>query len=264
MKKSLIFCIALMVVFCLAHAGVAEDVVVVDVIPTDPPVVVEVEKPIYKITWLDADGELFLEEEIQEGQPIMQPTSAPSLDGHEFIGWVDADAAGAQGDEPFVFGSPAEKDTVLLPLFIEIIVPEEEPTIEEKKAPDVGVPGLPPPTVEENFLAKREEKLGGMDVLIIDESLLGNELPEEAPEPLALGINVFSTHKACMQAGDTVELWAELVGFYESDATLQWQYAERGSEWVDVPGATGLTHSFAVTGETINYGWRLVATSING
>lgn len=75
-------------------------------------------------------------------------------------------------------------------------------------------------------------------------------------------VNVYSDMGSVVREGDVITLTGELVGFDGLDVSLQWQYDD-GFFWNDVPGATGLTHSFEATPATVNYSWRL-SVSENG
>lgn len=69
-------------------------------------------------------------------------------------------------------------------------------------------------------------------------------------------VNIYSDMGDTVRAGDIITLTGELIGFDDTEPSLQWQYDD-GDFWVDVEGASGLTHAFIATEETINYSWRL-------
>lgn len=69
-------------------------------------------------------------------------------------------------------------------------------------------------------------------------------------------VNIYSDMGDSVREGDIITITAELIGFDDEPVSLQWQFDD-GYYWVDVPGASQLTHSFVATAETVNYSWRL-------
>lgn len=69
-------------------------------------------------------------------------------------------------------------------------------------------------------------------------------------------VNIYSDMGDTVYEGDIITLTGELVGFDSQDVRVQWQF-DNGMQWVDVPGANQLTHSFVATAETVDYSWRL-------
>lgn len=69
-------------------------------------------------------------------------------------------------------------------------------------------------------------------------------------------VNIYSDMGDTVREGDIITMTAELVGFDDVDTSVQWQFDD-GFTWIDVPGATRLTHAFIATAETVNYSWRL-------
>lgn len=59
--------------------------------------------------------------------------------------------------------------------------------------------------------------------------------------------------------GDILTLTGVLTGYEGVAYTLQWQ-RDAGDGWADLDGATGLSYSFALNEENVNWGYRLVVT----
>ena len=87
---------------------------------------------------------------------------------------------------------------------------------------------------------------------------LGIELPETDAE-VQPKVTIFTNRKSVMYPGDIVTLTSVLEGLDGYTITYQWQ-VNTGSGWVDVPGATGASHSFEANVETLGYGWRLAVS----
>ena len=87
---------------------------------------------------------------------------------------------------------------------------------------------------------------------------LGIELPETDAE-VQPKVTIFTDRKSVMYPGDIVTLTSVLEGLDGYTITYQWQ-VNTGSGWVDVPGATGASHSFEASVETLGYGWRLAVS----
>lgn len=73
-------------------------------------------------------------------------------------------------------------------------------------------------------------------------------------------INIYSNMGSTVRIGDIITMTGELIGFEGKDVDLQWQI-NSGSAWRDVPGATGVTHAFVATQDTIHLVWRLSAVA---
>lgn len=84
---------------------------------------------------------------------------------------------------------------------------------------------------------------------------LGIELPE-TDAVVQPKVTIFTDRKSVMYPGDIVTLTSVLEGLDGYTITYQWQ-VNTGNGWADVPGATGATHSFEASVETLAYGWRL-------
>lgn len=69
-------------------------------------------------------------------------------------------------------------------------------------------------------------------------------------------VGIYSDMKSVVREGDLITLAADMVGYEDTEITLQWQFSN-GLAWIDVPGANGLTHSFVATDESIHYSWRV-------
>jgi len=177
--------------------------------------------------------------------------------------------------EEYRFGAGIEMDTVLKPFYTEILAKEGDDAASEGE--DILLPWGGPQTGTKGDAADEvgEDEDDGMSgekglaISIIDDPEDPGIEPEEAGKqmaaaasgPMNMAINIFSTHSVCMDEGSTINLWAELVGFEGTVTALQWQYYD--GAWKDVEGATAVTHSFAANRETVNYGWRLVATVLD-
>jgi hypothetical protein len=87
------------------------------------------------------------------------------------------------------------------------------------------------------------------------------DLDDDAGEMVRM-VKVHSSQKPKMREGDPIYLTSELIGFDGVEVFYQWQ-VDRGDGlgWVDVKGATGSTHTFIATRETIQYSWRLIVTT---
>lgn len=72
-------------------------------------------------------------------------------------------------------------------------------------------------------------------------------------------VNIYSDLGDTVREGDIITMTGELVGFENANVSVQWQF-DNGARWIDVPGATKLTHAFVATAETVNYSWRLSVT----
>lgn len=132
-------------------------------------------------------------------------------------------------------------------------LPEEEEQEEELPEEEEE---LPEEEEEEEELPEEEEQEGEVP---------GDELPNDAdlldpvPEPEMTGtINIFSSlyEQTSISIGELVYLTATVEGYADADLTFQWQY-NAGNGWVNA-GATGLSYTYAVTIENVNYQWRLV------
>jgi len=225
------------------------------------------EKPIFTLTFLADDGDVLFSEQLKLGEWIVAPFFIPTKDGFVFEFWYDA-AVAEETDkiEEYRFGWGIEADTVLKPCYSEIIVKndvnDDDTTGEEelilpwgdsvKGAKNDGSDGAAAPGADTEL----DEEDEGLTLIIIDDP--DEEEEEQVVVATNLAINIFSTHSACMEDGSTIDLWAELIGFDGIAAALQWQYFD--GVWRDVEGATSMTYSFMANKDTVNYGWRLVAT----
>ena len=83
--------------------------------------------------------------------------------------------------------------------------------------------------------------------------------PEQAaPEMRVL---IFSSRKETVVRYELITLSSKLIGFDGMEVHYQWQVDRGdGNGWVDVEDATGATHEFRATEETILYTWRLTVT----
>ena len=59
--------------------------------------------------------------------------------------------------------------------------------------------------------------------------------------------------------GDMITMTAELIGFEDVNYTLQWQHSTDMQEWINEPGANGVTFTYELNETTCEYTWRVVA-----
>ena len=109
-------------------------------------------------------------------------------------------------------------------------VQEPEPQLEEQPAEE---PGTEEPEPEE-------------------------EVPEEEA-PAERKVRIASSRGDVVIENEIITLSSQLIGFDGVDVQYQWQ-VDRGEGWTDVDGATGPTHQFVATRDTILYSWRLIVT----
>ncbi|MCL1795403.1 MAG: hypothetical protein FWG37_00790 [Clostridia bacterium] len=245
------------------------------------------EKPMFTLTFLTDDDEILFSEKLKLGDRIVAPFFIPTKDGFVFEFWYDvATIEDSDSIVEYRFGEAIAANTVLKPFYSEI--PEIEENDDDEEAPAGGKILLPWDDNELKVKGSREtsddptdgwdgdeyDDGNGLVIILIDDPEYDDENDDDEDdeelvltddivptEQTTLSINIFSTHSACMNEGSTIDLWAELVGFDAIDAALQWQYFD--GAWFDAEGATELTHSFTANMETVNYGWRLIATVID-
>ena len=91
----------------------------------------------------------------------------------------------------------------------------------------------------------------------------GEPEPEEvSPEegPVERKVRITSSRGDVVIENEIITLSSQLIGFDGADVQYQWQ-VDRGEGWTDVEGATGPTHQFVATKDTILYSWRLLVTA---
>ena len=227
------------------------------------------EKPTFTLTFLTGEGEVLLKEQLKLGDRIIAPFFIPTMDGYVFEFWYDEQLADETDKiEEYRFGAGIVADTVLKPLYQAIQAKEGDDAASGEEMllpwslPQTGPTDEPAATA----LDQADDGSGSELVLVIIDDPEDDPEADDVviPEPSFKGamINIFSSHGVCMDEGSMIDLWAELIGFENINAALQWQYFD--GQWKDVEGATATTHSFTATRESINYGWRLVATVIEG
>ena len=80
----------------------------------------------------------------------------------------------------------------------------------------------------------------------------------QAEAPVQPQVLIFSSRKDTVVRNEIITLSSKLIGFDGMTVHYQWQVDRGdGNGWVDVEGATGATHDFRATEETILYSWRL-------
>ncbi|MBE5789786.1 MAG: hypothetical protein E7325_09075 [Clostridiales bacterium] len=84
---------------------------------------------------------------------------------------------------------------------------------------------------------------------------------EEGKEKTPMSIRVISDWPKGQVGypGAKITLTAELTGFEGIDYILQWQYSTDYVNWVDQPGANGMTFTYELDETTTQYTWRVVA-----
>jgi len=221
------------------------------------------------VTYMDAWGSVFFEDVLREGQPIHGPPGTPWREGFDFLYWYDP---GWSDGVPFGFGAAAERDQVLWPFFeerspvVQPVTPSKAGSNSNDQGEDEDGDGKGgknrPPAQREPEKEEEKPGSGGPGTVIIDDTKDPGD--EYAPFEPPIG-NVHWPKEPSIQissatGGGNVTLTAQLIGFDERDVELRWQYESHvAGEWVDAPGGTATTYSFAVAPETVNRTWRLVA-----
>ena len=106
-----------------------------------------------------------------------------------------------------------------------------------------------------------EESQGNYKVQFNGNVLTITEKPAE-PEPLDVLVTSLHPEGEPVYYGTEITLQAQVTGAAEGEYTIQWQYSADLENWIDVPGANGLTYTFLADGETVTYAWRVVAERI--
>ena len=130
------------------------------------------------------------------------------------------------------------KDRVELP----VEQPEEEPTEtpDETEEPEA----TPETPAEEGTEPEQQEQ---------------PDQPEQPEGTVERKVIITSSRKDSVIRDQFITLYSELIGFDDVEPHYQWQVDRGdGNGWVDVEGATGTTHSFVATPETVLYNWRLL------
>jgi hypothetical protein len=70
-------------------------------------------------------------------------------------------------------------------------------------------------------------------------------------------VTLFSSRRAVMVPGETVYLTCKLENLDGYELRFQWQ-CDAGAGFVNIEGATGDSHSFAASAETLAYDWQLL------
>lgn len=136
-----------------------------------------------------------------------------------------------------VFSIPKNRiDSEMLELALQLREQPEEPEATEEPEAEPDVEETPP-----------------------EEEQLPDEDKQEGPvEPQVL---IFSSRKETVVRYELITLSSKLIGFDGMEVHYQWQVDRGdGNGWVDVEDATGATHEFRATEETILYTWRLTVT----
>lgn len=269
-NKVVSWAMTLLLVLCFTSAALATEGELSfsppELEPEEVIILPEASLPVYSLTFVDDDDTVLLQESLTEGDTIIEPSFIPERDGFFFLFWYDVNAfERTLSYDPFTFNGAIYQDVLLKALYEEIpvIIVEVDPPADPNTELHPDLSNLPE-TLENGSLVLEEfPQLGNVDVMLIEDPN-GALKPEEEPEfsPVGnCGILIFSSHEDCMEEGAVIDLWAELIGFENLTANFQWQYSvDGGVTWIDVPGATGLTHSFIADPDTINWGWRLSAT----
>ncbi len=83
---------------------------------------------------------------------------------------------------------------------------------------------------------------------------------DEAPkgeDECPIKVTIFTSRRAVMEPGETVNLTSKIEGSEGYETMLQWQW-DKGNGFEDVPGANEDHYSFEASIETLSYSWRLV------
>lgn len=101
------------------------------------------------------------------------------------------------------------------------------------------------------------EEIEVSNIIHSDESI---ELIIETPEPTATPtpkiVTISCDRKAIMKENEPVHLTSKLIGFENCTVSYQWQ-CDKGNGFEDIIGATGSTHTFYATQESLSWDWRL-------
>ena len=236
--------------FCTALA--AEDVLLVDVTPGQPPAKMAnvgsapqgaPEKTDWHLVSFVCADSVLEEAFLADGDPVPPPSGEPAQEGCVFLYWVDETASASI---PFAFGSSAIGDLTLAAVFAEIPQRAENPTPPPSFPPRdlVYEPPDPPADASGASPVSRQDSAAALDPALAGCSIL-----------------VYTSHTDTILAGQVIHLWAEISGFEGLDVSFRWQYYA-GGKWRDADGATALQHSFIATPETVNYPWQLVASVV--
>lgn len=252
-----------LILLLLAHAGYAEDGVLVDVNPgwtvdqAGEPHAGSQVVLLYRVQFVDYNGTIFQEQVVPEGSPILQPEKKPLRVGYRFLYWYTETGHG-EAPIPFPFGTLATRDVRLMAMYTKIP--------EKKGAGGIAFVPMGQAALEASgFSQIIQKEMDGSITIEKQLEELGEAGSKDAaqhqtlPPPLeGCSIRVFSAHPPNIADGDVIRLWSELTGFEGREIHLQWQY-RIGSEWHDAEGANSAEYSFIASNETVNYDWRLVA-----
>ena len=108
---------------------------------------------------------------------------------------------------------------------------------------------------EETELPAQEPDAEPEETETVEEEMAEELTADNSVEPQVL---IFSSRKETVIRNELITLSSKLIGFDGVEVHYQWQVDRGdGNGWVDVEGATGATHEFRATEETILYSWRL-------
>ena len=83
------------------------------------------------------------------------------------------------------------------------------------------------------------------------------EEAEAAPEAEPVRkVTIFTSRKAVMTEGESIELTSELEGFENNEIRYQWE-CDKGEGFEPVEGANDATYIYAASLETLGWDWRL-------
>lgn len=253
----------------------------------------------FTVSFINFDGEEFYNVKVGQGKLVEAPIFTPMLADHSFLGWRDVTSL--IEDEWFDFHlTPVGGDLVIIAVYegVASIIIEEEPEETEEGTTEAPNGGTEDEGSSENKLphelsdgttviGKRDETLGGLEILIIDDEDDGTDNDkgseeeglsefddEEESVPLAgptaptspldgLQVQIFSNHSDCVQEGSTLSVWAELNNTDRiSEMAFQWQSSADGVNWVNVEGANDLQYDFTASSETVNLSWRIGISAV--
>lgn len=260
--------------------------------PTEAPTPVPTERAVFKVSY-DFNGVKMLME-VREGDLVEPLEVKPYLEGYVFLHWYDVLT---ESEIPFEFGIPAARDIELKPFFVlptdERLIVEETPTqeppadttwIEDEPAYVEPTPVPEIPTQLDNgatVVGAVEGLSNGLVLLVVENpgaetaDVSGDPAPDaetgeagettlDVPVPAVVlrTVSVIIDAPKDLQYGDTVTLRGVLTGYDSMLIALQWEY-DAGAGWTEVPGATGLHHSFVLAEDNAGFQWRLTVTLLS-
>lgn len=248
----------------------------------------------YEIIYVfyDHQGEREVRDLVPENGRIEKPSFTPEIEGYAFQFWYNPEQE-FEDDiiVEFTFGEAPTEDLRLNALYLKNAVSESEEAEGEPGEPEYLT--VPEKTPEEQAIADREiidmcdfitiiedpQDEEAEDVVVVDdeesegvvlvddeedeetviEEIGETEVPLAGPSTEDCRIILGSNHGGCVVEGESLTVWAELIGYEPFEVSLQWLYND-GTGWVEMEGATEASYTFVATRENVNYDWRLAVT----